>query len=126
MLRYAEAPTQEEKPEGLVQSPKVEVIPPSETIEGIESEQSAPLRDSQDIIGHGDLDNSSPSGEERPLGQGDSKEIKLGPHRLEPSEQEIQDFVQEMRERSNLLDSLDAISSFSSNSQEDTPHLGVV
>ena len=48
------------------------------------------------------------------------------PYRLEPSEQEIQDYIQEMRERSTLLDTSDAISSFSSNSQEDKRHLGVV
>ena len=66
LLRCTEAPTQEEEPEGPVQSPEVEVIPPSETMEGIESQQSAPLRDGQDIIGHGDLDNLSPSGEETP------------------------------------------------------------
>ena len=93
LLCYAEALTQEEMPDGLVQSPEVEVIPPSETMEGIESQQSAPLRDGQDIIGHGDLDNSSPSGEELPLGQGDSKEMEFGPHQLEPSEQDIQEFV---------------------------------
>ena len=93
LLCYTKAPTQEEEPEGPVQSPEVEVIPPSETMEGIESQQSAPLRDGQDIIGQGDLDNSSPSGEELPLGQGDSKEMESGPHRLEPSEQEIQDYV---------------------------------
>ena len=62
LLYYVEAPTQEEKPEGPVQSPKVEVIkiiPPSEAMEGIESQQSAPLRDGQDIIRQGDLDNTS-------------------------------------------------------------------
>ena len=86
-LYYVEAPTQEEKPEGPLQSPEVEVIPPSENMEGIESQQSAPLRDGQDIIGHGDLDNSSPSGEEPPLGQGGSKEMESCLHQLEPSEQ---------------------------------------
>ena len=38
LLRYAEAPTQEEKPEGLDQSPEVEVIPPSEPMDGIDSQ----------------------------------------------------------------------------------------
>ena len=78
-------------PEGPVQSPEVEVIkviPPSQPMEGIESQQSAPLRDGQDIIGQGDQDNSSSSGEP-PLGQGDSKDVESCPHRLEPSEQEI-------------------------------------
>ena len=63
LLRYAEALAQEENPEGPVQSPEVEVIPPSETMEGIESQQLAPLRDGLDIIGQGDLDNSYPSEE---------------------------------------------------------------
>ena len=93
LLHYVEAPTQEEKPEGLVQSPEVEVIPPSEAMEGIEMQQSAPLRDGQDIIRQGDLDNSSSLEEEPPLGQGDSKEMETGPHQLEPSEQDIQEFV---------------------------------
>ena len=86
-------------------------------MEGIESQQSAPLRDGQDIIGQGDLDNSS-SLEEPPLGQGDSKEVESCPHRLEPSEQEIQEFVQELKERSSFLDTSDAISSHCSNPQE--------
>ena len=94
-------------------------------MEGIESQHSAPQRDGQDIIGQGDLEDSSPD-QELPLGQGDSIEIESGPHQLEPSEQEIQDFVQEMRERSTLLDTSDAISGFSSNSQEDKRRLGVV
>ena len=46
LLHYAQAPTQEEKPEGLDQSPEVEVIPPSEPMDGIELLQPAPLRDS--------------------------------------------------------------------------------
>ena len=54
LLRYAQAPTQEEKPEGPDQSPEVEEIPPSEPMDGIESQQPAPLRDSQDIIGQKD------------------------------------------------------------------------
>ena len=45
LLCAVEAPTQDEEPEGPVQSPEVEVIPPSEALEGIESQQSAPLRD---------------------------------------------------------------------------------
>ena len=56
LLHYAEAPTQEENPEGPIQSSEVEVIPLSETMDGIESQQSAPLRDGQYIIGQGDLD----------------------------------------------------------------------
>ena len=43
----------------------------------------------------------------------------MGPHQLEPSEQDIQDFVQELRERSTLQDTSDAISGYSSNPQED-------
>ena len=43
LLRCTEAPTQEEEPEGPVQSPEVEVILPSEAIDSIESQQSAPL-----------------------------------------------------------------------------------
>ena len=50
LLCYAEAPTQEENPEGPVQSPEVEEIPLSEPIDGIELQQSVPLRDSQDLI----------------------------------------------------------------------------
>ena len=115
--------------DGPVQSPEVEVIkviPPSQLMEGIESQQSAPLRDGQDIIGQGDQDNSS-SLEEPPLGQGDSKEVELRPYRLEPSEQEIQEFVQELKERSSFLDTLDAISGHCSNPQEASIcHLGVV
>ena len=48
------------------------------------------------------------------------------PYWLEPSEQEIQDYIQEMREKSTLQDTSDAISGFNSNSQEDKRHLGVV
>ena len=116
-------------PEGPVQSPEVEVIkviPPSQLMEGIESQQSAPLWNGQDIIGQGDLDNSS-SLEEPPLGQGDSKEVESHPHQLEPSEQEIQEFVQELKERSSFLDTSDAISGHCSNPQEVSNHrLGVV
>ena len=54
LLHYAEAPTQEENPEGPDQSPEVEEIPPPEPMDGIELQQPAPLRDGQDIIvGHG-------------------------------------------------------------------------
>ena len=74
LLRAFEALTQDEEPEGPLQSPEVEVIHPSEAMEGIELQQLAPLRDGQDIIAQGDLDNSSPLEEEPPLGQGDSKE----------------------------------------------------
>ena len=88
LLRYAEAPTQEEKPKGPAQSPEDEVLPPSEAMEGIELQHSAPQRDGQDIIGQGDLEDSYPD-QELLLGQGDSIEIELGPHWLEPSEQEI-------------------------------------
>ena len=108
LLCYAEAPTQDEEPEGLVQSPEVEVIPPSEAMEGIESQQSAPLRDGQDIIRQGDQDNSSSSGEP-PLGQGDPKEVESGPHRLEPTEQEIQDYSQELKKESSFLEIVEAI-----------------
>ena len=45
LLRCTEAPTQEEEAEGPVQSPEVEVIPPSQTMEGIELQQSAPLKE---------------------------------------------------------------------------------
>ena len=44
--------------------------------------------------------------------------MESGPHRLEPSEQDIQEFVQELKERSTLLDTSDAISGHSSNPQE--------
>ena len=37
LLRYAEAPTQEENPEGLDQSPEVEEIPLPETMDRIKS-----------------------------------------------------------------------------------------
>ena len=75
LLHYAEAPTQEENPEGPDQSPEVEEIPPLEPMDGIESQQPAPLRNSQKIIGHEDPILSPPSVEEIPSGQGDSKEV---------------------------------------------------
>ena len=53
--------------------------------------------------------------------------MEFGPHRLEPSEQDIQEFVQEIRERSTLLNTSDAISGHSSNPQKvSNHHLGIV
>ena len=53
--------------------------------------------------------------------------MEFGPHWLEPSEQDIQEFVQEMRQRSTLLGTLDAIFSPSSNPHDVSNHyLGVV
>ena len=49
-------------------------------MEGIELQQPAPQRDGQDIIGQGDLEDSSPD-QELPLGQGDSNEMESG-HQL--------------------------------------------
>ena len=96
-------------------------------MDGIELQQSAPLRDGQDIIGQGDPDNSSPLEEEPPLGQGDPKEMESDPHRLEPSEQEVQEYIQELKKESSLLDTSDAISGHSSNPQEvSNRHLGFV
>ena len=97
LLRYANAPTQEEKPEGPDPAPEVEEIPPSEPMDGIESQQPAPLRDGQDIIGQEDSIPSPPSVEEIPLGQGDSMEVKQGSFQSKPSEQEVRDFAQEMK-----------------------------
>ena len=54
LVRATNAPTQEENPEGLDQSLEVVEIPPSEPMDGIESQQNAPLRDGQDIIGQED------------------------------------------------------------------------
>ena len=88
LLRYAEAPAQEQIPKGPAQSPEVEELPPSEAMDGIKLQQSAPQRDGQDIIRQGDMEDLSPE-QELPPGQGDSIEIESGPHRLEPSEQEI-------------------------------------
>ena len=88
LLPYTEAPAQEQIPKGPAQSPKVEELPPSEAMDGIESQQSAPQRDGQDIIGQGDMEDLSPK-QELPPGQGDSIEIESGPHWLEPSEQDI-------------------------------------
>ena len=61
-------------------------------MEGIESQQPAPQRDGQDIIRQGDLGDSSPE-QELPLGQGDSMTLESVPYWLEPSEQEIQDYI---------------------------------
>ena len=69
LLCYTDAPTQEDNPEGPDQSPEVVEIPPSEPMDGIESQQNpAPLRDGQDIIGHEDPIPSPPSVEEIPPG----------------------------------------------------------
>ena len=61
-------------------------------MEGIESQQPAPQRDGQDIIGQGDLGDSSPE-QELPPGQEDSMILEYVPYQLEPSEQEIQDYI---------------------------------
>ena len=66
---------------------------------------------------------SSPSDQES-LQKG-SKEIESHPHQVEPSELDIQNFFQEMREISNPPVVLDA-SSLSSNPQEGKLRLGVV
>ena len=127
LLQAAET-SQDEVPEGPVQSPEVEVIkviPPSQPMEGIESQQSAPLRDGQDIIGQGDQDNSSSSGEP-PLGQGDPKEVESGPHRLEPNEQDIQDYAQESKKEFSFLEIVEAITCHCSNPQASNCYLGVV
>ena len=127
LLRYANAPTQEEKPEGPDPAPEVEEIPPSEPMDGIELQQPAPLRDGQDIIRQEDSFPSPPSVEEIPPGQGDSREVEQGSFQSEPSEQEVRDFAQEMKQRASLLDTLDAITGHSSNSQEvSNRHRGVV
>ena len=67
LLYYAEAPAQGQIPEGPAKSPEVKELPPSEAMEGIELQQLAPQRDGQDIIGQGDLEDSSPD-QELPLG----------------------------------------------------------
>ena len=70
LLRYTDAPTQEDNPEGPDQSPEVVEIPPSEPMDRIELQQnSAPLRDGQDIVGQEDPIPSPPSVEEIPPGQ---------------------------------------------------------
>ena len=55
LLRYAEVQTQGQVPEGLANSPEAKELPPSEAMEGIESQQPAPQRDGRDNIGQGDL-----------------------------------------------------------------------
>ena len=89
-------------------------------MDGIESEQdSAPLRDGEDIVGHEDPIPSPPSVEEIPPGQGDcGQEDDQESFRSEPSDEEVQDLSQEVKERANLLDTSDAISGRSSKSQE--------
>ena len=47
LLRYAQAPTQEEKHEGPDPAPEVEEIPPSKPMDGIKLQQPAPLEDGQ-------------------------------------------------------------------------------
>ena len=93
LLHCVEAPTQGQVPEGPANSPEVKELPPSEGIKGIELQQLAPQRDGQDIIGQGDLVDSSPE-QKLPPGQGDSIILESGPYWLEPSEQEIQDYIQ--------------------------------
>ena len=98
-------------------------------MDGIESQQnSAPLRDGQDIIGHEDPISSPPSVEEIPPGQGDSRqEVEQESFRSEPSDQEVQDFAQEIKQRASLLDTSDAITGRSSRPQEvSNRHLGFV
>ena len=92
-------------------------------MEGMELQQLAPRRDGQDIIGQGDQDNSSSSGEP-PLGQGDPKEVESGPHRLEPTEQEIQDYAQELKKESSFLEIAEAITCHCSNPQASNRCLG--
>ena len=81
-------------------------------MEGIESEQdSAPLRDGQDIVGLEDPILSPPSVEEIPLGQEDSRqEVEQESYWSEPSDQDIRDYVQEARQRASHQDTLDTIS----------------
>ena len=66
---------------------------------------------------------SSPSDQESL--QKDSKEIELSQHQVEPNEMDIQNFIQEMRERSDPLVILD-VSSLTSNPQERKIRLGIV
>ena len=98
-------------------------------MDGIELQQnSAPLRDGQDIVGQEDPIPSPPSVEETPPGQGDSRqEVEQESFRSEPSNQEVQDFAQEIKQRASLLDTSDAISGPSSRPQEvSNHHLGFV
>ena len=92
-LKWAiDTPTQED-PEGPVQSLEVVKLPLPEPMEVIESEQeSAPLRDRQDI-GLEDPSLSLPSVEEIPLGQEDSRqEVEKRSCWSEPNEQKIYDY----------------------------------
>ena len=95
LLRCTDATTQEDNLEGLDQSPEVVEIPPPEPMDGIELHQnSAPLRDSQDIVGHEEPIPSPPSVEEIPSGQGDSRqEVEQESFWSEHSEQEVQVFA---------------------------------
>ena len=57
----------------------------------------------------------------------DSREVEQGSFQSEPSEQEVWNFAQEMKQRVSLLDTSDAISGPSSSTQEvSNRHLGVV
>ena len=66
--------------------------------------------------------------EEIPLGQGDSRqEVEQESFWSEPSDQDVQDFAQEIKQKASLLDTLDTISGCSSKSQEmSNCHLGFV
>ena len=81
-------------------------------MEGIENEQdSVSQRDGQDIIGLEDPILSPPSVEEIPLGQEDSRqEIEQEPYQMEPSDEDLREYAQEVRQRVSLWDTLDAIS----------------
>ena len=100
----------------------VRTNPLPEPMDGIELHQPAPLRDRPDITGHEDPIPSPSSVEEIPLGQGDSRKVEQGPLQSEPSEQDVQDFVQKISQRATLLDTSDAISGHSSNPQEVSNH----
>ena len=86
-----DAPTQDD-PEVPVKSPEVEELPSPDPMEVTESDQdSAPLRDGQDM-GLEDPSLSPQSVEEIPLGQEDSRqEVEQRSHQSEPSEQSVQD-----------------------------------
>ena len=75
LVHATNAPIQEENTKGLDQSLVVVELPPPVPMEWIESEQdSAPLRDGEDIVGFRDPSLSPPSVEEIPLGQEDSRQ----------------------------------------------------
>ena len=61
LLCATDPSTQEDNPKGPDQSPQVVEIPPFEPMDGIESQQNAPIRDGQDIIGQEDSIPSPPS-----------------------------------------------------------------